>query len=149
MSSQKWLLQCPSPKRAPVVSCLSGSLSKVSQWVWPRLHSSHCFCPASWSVWDSVCPWEWNLLPIAIWFSWKWALLAFSQILWGLIFPAQDSWAGNPDVGLRHLTPWGEPCSCNYFPICGSPTGGIRSWLYCDSATATYFAVVPFLYFCL
>ena len=33
--------------------------------------------------------------------------ISLQQMFWGLIFPAQDSWAGHPDVG--HLTPWGGP----------------------------------------
>lgn len=45
-----------------------------------------------------------------------------SQILWGLIFLVPDPWAGEPDVGLRTLTPVGEPLQCNYSPVCGSPT---------------------------
>ena len=33
----------------------------------------------------------------------------------------QGPWAGEPDVGLRPLTPVGEPLQYNYSPICGSP----------------------------
>ena len=32
-----------------------------------------------------------------------------SQMLWGLIFPVQDPWAGEPDMVLGLLVPWGEP----------------------------------------
>lgn len=32
-----------------------------------------------------------------------------SQTLWVLIFPVQDPQAGESDVGLRSLTPWGAP----------------------------------------
>ena len=45
-----------------------------------------------------------------------------SQMFWGLVFLVQDSWAGEPDMGLRPLTPLGEPLQCNYPPVCGSPT---------------------------
>ena len=31
-----------------------------------------------------------------------------SQTLWGFVFPVQDPWAGDPNVGLGPLTPWGE-----------------------------------------
>ena len=31
-----------------------------------------------------------------------------SQKFWGLVFPVQDSQAGEPNVGLGPLTPWGE-----------------------------------------
>ena len=45
-----------------------------------------------------------------------------SQMLWALIFPVQDCYAGEPEVGLRPLTPLGEPLQYNYSPVCGSPT---------------------------
>ena len=32
-----------------------------------------------------------------------------SQMFWELIFSSQDSQAGGPDVGLRTLTPVGDP----------------------------------------
>ena len=28
-----------------------------------------------------------------------------SQMLWGLVFPVQDPWAGEPDMGLKPLSP--------------------------------------------
>lgn len=31
------------------------------------------------------------------------------QTFWGLVFPAQDRWPGEPEVGLRPFPPWGEP----------------------------------------
>ena len=31
------------------------------------------------------------------------------QMFWGLVFPGQYSQAGEPDMGFRPLTPWGEP----------------------------------------
>ena len=36
-----------------------------------------------------------------------------SQMLWELIFPAPEAWAGEPDMGLRTLTPMGEPLQYN------------------------------------
>ena len=33
-----------------------------------------------------------------------------------------DPQARQPDVGLRTLSPVGEPLQYNYFPVCGSPT---------------------------
>ena len=53
-----------------------------------------------------------------------------SQMFWGLIFPVQDPQA-------RELTPLGEPLQCNYSPVCGSPTLGYGTWLYCKSAPPT------------
>ena len=32
-----------------------------------------------------------------------------SQTFWGLVFSVQDPRAGEPDVGLEPLAPWGEP----------------------------------------
>lgn len=37
-----------------------------------------------------------------------------------------DPWVGEPDVGLRFLTPVGEPLQYNDFLVCGSPT--LRVW---------------------
>ena len=47
-----------------------------------------------------------------------------SQMLWGLVLLMQDPWVAEPYVGLRILTPVGEPLQCNYTPVCGSPTQG-------------------------
>ena len=33
----------------------------------------------------------------------------------------RDPQAGEPDMGLRTLTPLGEPLRNNYFPVCVSP----------------------------
>ena len=45
-----------------------------------------------------------------------------SQMLWGLVFLVLDSWAAEPDVGPRTLTPVGEPLQYNDSPVCGLPT---------------------------
>ena len=45
-----------------------------------------------------------------------------SQMLWGLLLSLPDPQAGEPDVGLRTLTPVREPLWYNCFPVCGSPT---------------------------
>ena len=47
-----------------------------------------------------------------------------SQMLWGIIFLVQDPQAGEPNVGLRTLTPLGEPLRYNYSPGFGPPTQG-------------------------
>ena len=44
-----------------------------------------------------------------------------SQILWGLIFPGQGPWVGEPEVKLRPLTLVGEPLQCKHSPVCGPP----------------------------
>ena len=49
-----------------------------------------------------------------------------NQMLWGLFLPMQDHQAGEPDAGLRTLSPLGVPLRYNYFPICGLPT----QWLW-------------------
>lgn len=36
-----------------------------------------------------------------------------SQMLWELIFPVPEAWAGEPDMGLRRLTPVSEPLQYN------------------------------------
>ena len=42
---------------------------------------------------------------------------------WGLVLPLPEPQAGEPEVGLRTLTPVGEPLRYISFPVCGSPTG--------------------------
>ena len=49
-----------------------------------------------------------------------------SQILW-LLLLMLDPQAGEPIIGLRTLTPVGEPLQYNYSPVCGFPTLGIRN----------------------
>ena len=48
-----------------------------------------------------------------------------SQMLQWLVFPVHDPWAGKPDVGLRTLTPVGEPLQYNFSPVCGLPPLGM------------------------
>ena len=48
------------------------------------------------------------------------------QMLCGLGFLLLDPWVGESDVGLRFLTPVGEPPQYNDSPVCGSPT--LRVW---------------------
>lgn len=45
-----------------------------------------------------------------------------SQVLWSLILQKPDPKAGDPDMGLRTLSPVGELLQYNYFPVCGSST---------------------------
>ena len=45
-----------------------------------------------------------------------------SQMLWGLLPLMPDPQAGEPDMGLRTLTPVGELLQYNYSPVCGLPT---------------------------
>ena len=50
-SFPKWLLpESMSCGWAPVASCLSGRLTYISRWLWPRLLSYYCAAP-----WDFVC----------------------------------------------------------------------------------------------
>ena len=62
-----------------------------------------------------------------------------SQMLWELLFPKTDPQAGEPDMGLRTLTPVGEPLQYNYSPVWGSPTPSqvYGIWLYCECAPLT------------
>ena len=45
-----------------------------------------------------------------------------SWMLLGLLLLTPDPQAGEPYVGLRVLSPVGEPLWYNYFPVCGSST---------------------------
>ena len=50
-----------------------------------------------------------------------------SQTFWGLIFPVQDPWAVESDVGFRYHLLLGENlCNCKS-SICGVPTWGYGS----------------------
>ena len=42
-----------------------------------------------------------------------------SQMFWRLLLPMPRPQAGEPDLGLKTLTPMGEPLWYNYFPVCG------------------------------
>ena len=85
------------------------------------------FSPGAWSSWDLVCPLRVlfaSSSPVA--FLWWRPTDLRSQVLWGLLLLMPDPQTGKPDVGLRILTPVGEPLwYC--FPVCGSPT-----WWVCD-----------------
>ena len=48
-----------------------------------------------------------------------------SQIFWGLIFQAQDLWAGKPMWGSDPLLLRESLSSGNYSPVCGLPTVGV------------------------
>ena len=68
-----------------------------------------------------------------------------SQMLWELIFPVPESWAGEPDMGLRTLTPVGEPLQYNP-PTCGSATQASHVIsIYCKSTSPTSLTVIPSL----
>ena len=45
-----------------------------------------------------------------------------SQMVRGFLLLMSDSQSREPDMGIRTLTPMGEPLQYNYFPICGSHT---------------------------
>lgn len=66
-------------------------------------------------------------------------------MLWGLIFLVQDPWAGEPDVGLRTLTPVGEPLQYNYCPVCGSPNCGVQDLIELRFTPPAHLVVVPSL----
>ena len=55
-----------------------------------------------------------------------------NQMLWGLLLLMPDPQVEEPDMGLRTLTPVGEPLQYNYFPVCKLPTQWvwdlIKSW---------------------
>ena len=114
-----------SPGGAPVASCLSEKLSKISRYVWPRLLSNDCICPLS----PGVC--EMCVHPVRVESIYHSALTllkvgptAFqSQIFWGFIFLLQDP--REPDGGSDPSLLEENLCCCNYPPICGTPTQGM------------------------
>ena len=64
-----------------------------------------------------------------------------NQVLWGPIFPVLDPWAGEPNVGLRTLTPVGKPLQYNYSPV-GHPVAGYGIWLYQESTSSSHLIVI-------
>ena len=57
-----------------------------------------------------VCPIEvQSLFPKALWVLESKSHWASKPNILAALFPAQDPQAGQPDVGLRQLAPWGEP----------------------------------------
>lgn len=132
-----------SPGWVPVVFCLSGRVSRISRWVWPRLLSNDCFCPGSQSVWDFVCVFEeWSLyLPQPSGLVTVSPTGVQSQMFWGFnVFPGTGSQG------------WGACCGSW---TCGSlwrtsavvmwvAPQGYGSWLCCSSTPPTHL-VIPSL----
>ena len=57
------------------------------------------------------------------------------QRFWGLLFPWQTPGLWSLLWNPGPLTPQGNPCSCNYFLICRSPTQGYVSFLHPNSVS--------------
>ena len=77
---------------------------------WVLDHVSLCVCPLSAE----------SLFPTALWVSWKWSPLAFkAKYFRGSTFQCRIP-------GLGSHASWENFCSCNYSPLCGLPTSGIR-----------------------
>ena len=117
--------QCPCPHSEPQLThCLPRRPSRpagrsipgscgVTSLCWVPVHTKSCVCSPG--VESLVSPSRVELLhsiPAGL----------ESQELWGLLLLRPDPQAGEPDVGLRILTPVGEPLPYNYFPVCWSPT---------------------------
>ena len=145
-ASLKWLLPASmSSGGVPLASSLPERLFKVSKWVWPRLLLNYyllecvrfCMCPLRVE----------SLFPIALWLSHTQAPLALrarhyrNLSSWcrahGL---GSLMWGSDPLLLGENL--WNYDCPS----ICGSPTQGYGSWLYCVSAPPTHLIVVPSLY---
>ena len=115
------------------------------------------------SYWVSALPWEpMHKKPVCTFQEWS---LCFPQSCgapahkpsWpsvpnatGILLPMPDPQAWDPDVGLRTLTPMGEPLEqYSYFPVCGHPVCGpptreVWGCLYRVIATTTV-SIWPFL----
>ena len=61
----------------------------------------------------------------------------------------QGPWTGEPEVGLRTLTPVGKPLQYNYSPVCELPTGGYGTSLYHKSDPLIRLIVVPYVFSCI
>ena len=81
------------------------------------------FTPGAWSAWDLVCALQECCLFLPV----LWSFLDDAPLTFkAKCSEGSSSWCQIPDVGLRILTPVGEPL-WYYFPVCGSPT-----WWVCD-----------------
>ena len=107
--------QPPSPQETlqdPPVSLAQSSMESL-------------LCPGPQCTWNPVCALqEWSLC-----FPQSCGAPALkptglqSQMLWGFLFPMPDPQAGDPVLGLRTLTPVGEPLQYNYFLFVSPPLG--------------------------
>ena len=71
----------------------------------------------------------------------------------GLLLPMPDPRAEEPDVGLRTLSPVGEPVRQNYFLVCGSPSWWVWDLIisqkhpsYCFTVASSMSLDVEYLY---
>ena len=77
------------------------------------VHMKPCVCP----------PRVESLFLPVLWSICAQALLAFNaKCSRGVLLPIPGPQAGEPDMGLRSLTPVGEPLQYSCFPVCGLPT---------------------------
>ena len=122
----------------PVASCLSGSLSKISKWVWPRVFSKYCllcwnlkcvrFCVSPLRT-ETLCPTVLQLFCTQ-------AVLVFKTRYSGGL--SSQCWTPRLGIlmwGLDHLLLGENLCHCDYPLICGSPSQGCGSWIYCVAAS--------------
>ena len=71
-----------------------------------------------------------SLFPTALWLSCTQAPLPSSPDAWGLVFLVLEPQAGEPNVGLRPLVPWGEPLQLCLSSCLWVTYMGCGSWLY-------------------
>ena len=127
------LCPCSEPQLPPPHSAVDTSIPGSSSG--PCLYEVTGFFPVSWCTRDPVCPLQvWSFcfpqsyeIPV-IKLHWP-----SKQIPGGILLLLSDPQAREPDMGLRTITPVGEPLRYNYFPVCGLPTRWvwdlILSWL--------------------
>ena len=125
-------IQCASSTISHSHPCLPRKSSKNRRQVWPRFSWNLCFALGPVHMKSFVCLSRMESPPV-LWSSYAQALLALSakcQMLWGRPLPMPDPQVKEPDVGLRILTPVGEPLWYSYFPVCGLPTRQVWVCLY-------------------
>ena len=69
-----------------------------------------------------------------------------SQMFWVLIFPMQDPWAREPDVGLGPLALWAGPLLLWYSSNLWVTDPGVWVLTICVSTPPTHLVAVPSLY---
>ena len=88
-----------------------------------------------------------SVSPSLVEFLWSNPANLQGHMLWGLL-SLPDSQAGEPDVGLRILTPVREPLWYNYFPVWGCPLSEYGIWFYQWLCLLYHLIVVAFVFGC-
>lgn len=125
-SSHEWLLSgyVMSPGQIGAASTSVGCSPRPAGGL-PRILSNYCFCLGP-STCEILCvPFrsEVSIFSSPVGLSKLSSTSLQSQIFWGLIFPVQDTQAGEPNMRFRGLNPVGKGLNIIIFLFLGCPPG--------------------------